>query len=115
MSANIAKKEAIRKFKEQKPSRGVYAIRCTATGRVWVGSSRNLDATRNGAWFMLRTGSHIEKSLQQEWNSHGESAFQYEILETLEPDLHPMAVADLLKEKSGRWVEQLSAKPLLPG
>ena len=114
MPEPLSKKEAIRKFKEQNPSRGVYAIRCTATGRVWVGSSRNLDATRNGAWFMLRTGGHIDKPLQAEWNAHGEPAFQYEILETLDPDLHPMAAADLLKSKSHGWVAQLSANPLLP-
>jgi hypothetical protein len=30
---------------------------------------------------------HIDKPLQGEWNTHGEPAFQYEILETLEADL----------------------------
>jgi hypothetical protein len=114
MHSNIEKKEAIRKFKEQKPLLGVYAIRCTASGPVWVGTSRNLDATRNGTWFSLRNGSYIDKPLQQEWNAHGEPSFTYEILETLEGDLHPLAVRDLLKEKCNHWVAQLSAKPLLP-
>ena len=109
MQSNDAKKEAVRKFKEQKPLQGVYAVRCTASGRVWVGTSRNLDATRNGCWFCLRTGSHIDKSLQEEWNAHGEPAFQYEIVETLEGDSHPLAVADLLKEKGKHWVAELSA------
>jgi hypothetical protein len=113
MESNLEKKEAIRKFKEQKPSLGAYAVRCTANGLVWVGASRNLDATRNGCWFSLRGGGHIEKSLQQEWNAHGEAAFQYEILETLEGDLHPMAIPDLLKQTRQRWVEQLHARPLL--
>jgi len=114
MSANTAKKEAVRKFKEQKVLQGVYAIRCTSTGHVWVGTSRNLNATRNGAWFMLRTGGHIDKPLQAEWNAHGEAAFEYEILEILDADLLPMAVADLLKEKCNLLVAQLSAQPLLP-
>ena len=113
--SNIDKKEAIRKFKERKPLAGIFAIRCTANGRVWVGTSRNLDATRNGSWFSLRLGSHIDKPLQEEWNAHGEPAFEYEILETLESDLHPLAVADLLKEKGKHWVAQMSARPLLPG
>ena len=115
MPPDIDRKEAIRKFKEQKPARGIYAVRCTTTGRVWVGSSRNLDATRNRTWFSLRIGGHIEKSLQEEWNSHGEPAFQYEILETLDPDLLPMAEADLLKGKLTQWAAQLSAKQMLPG
>jgi hypothetical protein len=113
MESNIEKKEAIRKFKERKPSLGAYAVRCTTSGQVWVGTSRNLDATRNGCWFSLRNRGHIEKSLQQEWNAYGEEAFQYEILETLEEDLHPMAVADLLKQAGKRWVAQLNARPLL--
>jgi hypothetical protein len=113
MESNLEKKDAIRKFKEQKPLLGAYAVRCTLSGRVWVGASRNLDATKNGCWFTLRSGSHIEKSLQQEWNEHGEPAFQYEILETLDSDLHALAITDLLKETRQRWVEQLSAQPLL--
>ena len=113
MPPHVDKKEAIRKFKEQKPLLGAYAVRCTASGRVWVGASRNLDATRNGCWFSLRSGGHIEKSLQQEWNQHGEAAFQYEILETLEEDLHALAIADLLKQVRQRWVDQLSATALL--
>ena len=113
MESKIEKKEAIRKFKEQKPLLGAYAVRCTTSGLVWVGTSRNLDATRNGCWFILRSGGHVEKSLQQEWNAQGEAAFQYEILETLEGDLHPLAIPDLLKQARTRWVDQLNARPLL--
>jgi hypothetical protein len=113
MSSQVDKKEAIRKYKELKPQLGVYAIRCTTSGKVWVGASRNLDATRNGVFFMLRAGGHIDKPLQQEWNAHGKEAFQYEILETLDDDLLPLAVKDLLKEKSKHWQAQLSALPLL--
>jgi len=113
MESNTDKKEAIRKFKELKPLLGVFAVRCAASGKVWVGTSRNLDATRNGLWFGLRSGGYIDKSLQAEWNAHGEPAFQYEILETLDDDLHPLAVKDLLKEKSKPWVAQFSARTLL--
>jgi GIY-YIG catalytic domain len=114
MGSNVDKKEAIRKFKEQKVPQGVYAVRCTANGHVWVGSSRNLDATRNRTWFTLRMGNYMDKSLQQEWNLHGEPAFDYEILEKLEDDLSPMAAEDLLKEKAKQWVVKMSANPLLP-
>jgi hypothetical protein len=46
---------------------------------------------------------------------HGEPAFDYEILEKLEDDVHPLAAADLLKEKGKQWVTKMSANPLLPG
>ena len=83
-----------------------------ASGQVWVDVSRNLDAAKNGTWFGLRNGSHRDKSLQQEWNLHGESAFQYEILEKLDEDVHPLAIADLLKQSRTRWIAQLGARGL---
>jgi hypothetical protein len=112
MQSKESKKEIIRKFKERKPLVGAYAVRCTTTGRVWVGASRNLDATKNGCWFCLRNGSHMEKSLQAEWNTQGESSFQFEILEELDKDVHPLAVEDQLKEKKNAWVVQFGAQPL---
>jgi hypothetical protein len=109
MQSTLDKKKAIREFKERKPLRGTFAVRCTASNRVWVGASNNLDATKNGLWFSLRIGSHPVKSLQSEWNAHGEPAFNYEILEKLESDLHPLMVADLLKGKKSQWVARLEA------
>jgi hypothetical protein len=112
MNSKLDRKEAIRKFKEREPNRGAFAVRCTATNRVWVGTSNNLDATKNGLWFSLRIGAHQAKSLQSEWNAHGEAAFEYEILEKLASDAQPMLVGDLLKEKKSAWVERLAACPL---
>jgi hypothetical protein len=112
MSLNLDKKKAIREFKERKPLRGTFAVRCTANNRAWVGASNNLDATKNSLWFALRVGSHPVKSLQNEWNAHGESTFTYEILEKLESDLHPLTVADLLKVKKSTWIARLDACPL---
>jgi hypothetical protein len=111
MQSTLDKKKVIREFKERKPLRGTF-VRCTASNRVWVGSSNNLDATKNGLWFSLRIGSYPVKSLQSEWNAHGEPEFKFEILEVLEEDMHPLTVADLLKEKKSQWVTRLEASPL---
>jgi len=112
MQLNSERKKAIREFKEREPLRGTFAVRCTANNCVWVGTSYNLEATKNGLWFSLRIGSHPVKSLQSEWNAHGEPAFKYEILEKLASDLHPLTVADQLKEKKRHWCAQLAACPL---
>jgi hypothetical protein len=106
---NQTRKEAIRKYKELKTSRGIFAVRCSTTGRVWVGASRNLDAEKNGFWFALRLGSHLNKILQSEWNAQGEQGFTYEILEKLDDDVHALALQDLLKAKQAEWMERLSA------
>lgn len=55
---------------------------------------------------------HRDQSLQVEWNARGEQDFEYEILELLDPDVAPVAVSDLLKEKKRYWMAQLTALPL---
>jgi hypothetical protein len=107
-----ARKEAIRKFKEVKPTRGVFAVRCTATGRVWAGSFPNLEAMRTRLWFTLRQGAHRNRSLQEEWNAHGEAAFACEILEKFDDDITTIELNDLLKDRRLHWVERLGAQAL---
>ena len=58
------RKAAINEFRERKSAAGAYSVKCIVNGRVWVGSSRNLDAAKNGIWFSLRTGGHRDKPLQ---------------------------------------------------
>lgn len=112
MDSKLKRKEAIREYKERKVPRGVFAVRCTPTGGVWVDLSPNLDAARNGVWFCLRLGNYQNRALQATWNTHGEQAFQFEILEKLDDDAPPLQVADLLKEKKLRWLKELNAHPL---
>jgi hypothetical protein len=113
MCTDRKRREVIREYKERKPRRGAYAVRCRPTGDVWVGSSMNLDATRNGVWFALRHGSHLDKGLQSVWNAQGEPEFEYEILEQLDEEVSPLAVRDLLKERKAHWLAQFGAHPLL--
>ncbi|HVX65855.1 MAG TPA: GIY-YIG nuclease family protein [Bryobacteraceae bacterium] len=110
--STASRREAIRAYKERKPQRGVYALRCTAAGRVWVGAKPNLDAARNLLWFALGNGLHGDLVLQNDWNTHGEAAFCFEVLEKLKDDVSPLAIHDLLKEKKLEWLARLSASPL---
>ncbi|MFY9853842.1 MAG: GIY-YIG nuclease family protein [Terracidiphilus sp.] len=113
MQSKKSRKEWVQKFKEQKPLLGAYAVRCSATGRAWVGVSRNLGATRNGNLFMLRSGLHRDKMLQADWDAHGESAFEYEILDCTDEGIDPLLIDRILKEMKAAWVAQLGAQPLL--
>lgn len=113
MTVKETRREIIRKFKEKRPEIGIYAVRCIATGRAWVGASRNLGATNNGCWFCLRGGTHQCKSLQEEWNTHGKTSFRYEILDRLDEDVHPLEIGGLLKGKKSDWTARLEAQPLL--
>jgi len=113
MQSKLSRKELVRQYKEIKVQAGIYAVRCIPSGRVWVGPSRNLSATKNGLWSGLRAGFHPETSLQAEWNALGEQAFEYEPLEVLGEDVHPLNVFGVLKEMKSKWMAQLKAEPLL--
>ena len=113
MQTKESRKELVRQYKELKVQAGIYAVRCISSGRVWVGPSRNLRATKNGLWSGLRAGFHRETSLQAEWNALGEQDFEYEALEVLPEDVHPLNVFGVLKEMKGKWVAKLGAEPLL--
>ncbi|MEO6804553.1 MAG: GIY-YIG nuclease family protein, partial [Edaphobacter sp.] len=99
MIAKAERREAARQFKERKPSTGIYALRCSTTGRSWVDSSPNLDAAQNGQFFQLRQRLHRNKELQAEWNTQGEESFRFEVLEALPEDTPALNLHDILAER----------------
>jgi hypothetical protein len=109
MIAKAERKEVARQFKERKPSRGIYALRCRTTGRNWIDSSPNLAAAQNSQFFQLRQSLHRNKELQAEWNAHGEKSFEFEVLETISEDTPSLNLRDLLAERKQVWVKQSQA------
>jgi hypothetical protein len=108
------KREIARAYAERERVQGVFAVRCAASGEVWVSSSLNLDTQRNSVWFALRMGGHPNKAVQGAWNTHGEAAFAYEIVEALSSDsLTPTGLRDLMKARERHWREALGAGALV--
>ena len=103
------KREARKEFKLKKTPKGIFAIRCAATNEAWVSASDHLDSARNGIWFQLRNGLHQNKRLQAEWNAKGEEAFAFEVLETLDDDVSPLLLKDVLQERQKHWERELGA------
>ena len=90
-------------------------MRCRPTGSVWVDSAMDLEAAEKRAWFLLRNGDRqMDASIQAEFETHGQEAFSYEVLETLDDEVMPMALQDLLKEKKLHWMAQLGARKIWP-
>lgn len=101
------KEELKQLYKETKVEAGVYQIKNTKNQKVFIGSTRNLK-TLNGQQFTLRMGSHINKSLQEEWNEYGEDTFSIEVLEILkEKEDGYFDVKDALKKLEEKWMEKL--------
>jgi hypothetical protein len=108
------RRQAVRDFKERKVLRGVFAVRCAATGQVWVGASRNLDQQQNAIWFGLKSGGYINRAVQAAWTAHGQAGLAFEVLETFDDeDMGPVGRADLAKARAACWREQLGAAKLV--
>lgn len=103
------KREACKEYKSKTTPKGIFAVRCKATGDAWVGASDHLDTQVNRIWFELSGGMHRNKGMQHLWNVYGEDAFAYEVLETLDDDVAPLLLKDLLKERRKHWVQALAA------
>ena len=103
------RKAALSAYKERKVEAGIYAIRCGASGELWVGAAPDVSTIQNRLWFTLRQGSNRHGALQQAWRAHGEAAFAFEIVERLEDEEIDYVRDRLLKDRLGGWVERLGA------
>jgi group I intron endonuclease len=103
-----SRKELNREYLERPKPAGVFQVKNTVNGKVLLGSSLNLDGALNGHKFMLKTGSHRNKALQEDWNKYGADQFVFEILEVVQAKDDPnfnLSVELTLLEML--WLEKL--------
>lgn len=60
---------------------GIYMIRCTANGKIYIGSAINLLRRWRCHKSNLRSNTHYNEHLQRAWNKYGEQAFTMTVLE----------------------------------
>jgi len=107
----IDKKAAVAAYKERKTPWGVYCVRCSASGQVWVGRGLDLDKIENRLRFTLRHGGARPASLQEAWTRHGEDSFVIETLERMEEEEDAgFARNNWFKTRVNFWKEELSAE-----
>ena len=105
------KREILQAYKEEKRPAGLYAVRCAATGEVWVGTSRQIGQQENKVWFSLRSGGHPNRRMQAAWAAHGADAFSFEVLEEVDgSEMTALGLADDLKARDKAWRETLGAE-----
>lgn len=94
-----------RYIEETKIEAGVYQIKNTKNGKVFIGSTKNLK-TLNGVKFSLETGRSYNKELQEEWNQFGKGAFMIDVLEVLKKKDDPyFNEKEALVELENKWLE----------
>lgn len=76
-----------------------------------MGSSVDLPAMLNRTRFQLELASHPNRALQRDWDELGGEAFEFGVLDTLEPREEPgHDPSDDLRELEDLWVDRLSAE-----
>jgi hypothetical protein len=113
METTNNRRALVRDYKDREVLAGVYAVRCVPTGEVWIGGTPDLSTRQSGVWFALRMGGHTSTGLQAAWNTHGEAAFGFEVLEVVDDKgLERLGRASLLVERREHWREALQAEGL---
>ena len=89
------KKELRAAYKERPREAGVVFVTCGATGEMFLADVVDAPAAFNRMRFQLSSGLYPDKRLQALWNQHGESAFEFGVLQRLDPS---DADADIAEE-----------------
>ena len=107
-----ARKAAINAYRERKVVPGIYAVRCAASGDVWVGRAPDVSTIGNRVWFTLGQGTHGHRAMQDAWHRHGAATFSIDVVERLDPDDLGLATNRVLKARHAVWVAELGAGAL---
>ena len=100
--------EIKRLYKQNRPDAGIYQIRNLANGRFYVGSTPNLEGTRNSRMFQLRMGKVVfSRELQEDLDQFGSGNFEFSILDVLEKTERHGSSERALEELHLRWLEKL--------
>ena len=102
------RKEIHQEYKERVKPAGIYQVKNIVNGKVFLGSSLNLEGPLNRHKFMLKIGSHTNKALQNDWNELGPDNFVFEILEEVKVKDDPnFNLKDELTLLELIWLEKL--------
>jgi group I intron endonuclease len=104
------RKELKEEYKQKKFPMGVFSITNISNGKVYIGSSTNLDLIWNSDKFKLDMGGHKNPGLQEDWKKYGQENFSFEILHELEPSNDP--AVDMRSELKA--LEELTIDELQP-
>ena len=101
--------ELKREYKNHPPPMGIFQITNIQNGKIFIDSSLNLPGVINRYKFQLRFLGQPNKELQADWDTYGEDAFEFEIIDELDPDtVSSKDYARELLTLKEMWLEKLS-------
>lgn len=60
---------------------GIYSITNILNGKMYIGKSKNILHRIYNHKYSLKSGSHINKHLQNSWDKNGEKSFEFNVIE----------------------------------
>lgn len=89
---------------------GVFVIRSTTAGKVYVEQAHDMQSAMNANRFKLNAGLHRNAELQRDWREYGEGDFTFAVLDTLEysKDETKTDYSDDLLELREIWMDKLA-------
>lgn len=102
------KKDLKDAYKQMKFPAGVFQIRNTSNGKIYIDSSVNLSSIWNRHKTQLKFGGHPNEELQKDWNLLGEDCFVYEIVSEIDQkDNEPIDLAKEVKQLEQLFLDEL--------
>ena len=82
---------------------GIYALRNKITKKYYVGSSKHIETRRDQHLYQLRRGCHHSIKLQRSYDRHGEQAFEFLILKSLDDKSSLLEIEEEFIELYQAW------------
>jgi hypothetical protein len=100
--------EMKRLYKQCRPDMGIYQLRNRTNGRIYVGSTENLEGTRTSRLFQLRMRKAVfSPELQKDLNEFGADAFEFSVLAVMERPEQGRQPKQALAALHLHWLEKL--------
>lgn len=100
--------EIKRLYKQNRPDMGVYQIRNSVNGKIYVDCSKNLEGSRTSRLFELRMGKIVfNREMQRDLSEHGADSFEFSVLDVLANPEPGENIDRLLMALKLRWQEKL--------
>jgi hypothetical protein len=101
--------KAIKKlYKQTLRPMGIYQVKNLESGKIYIGRAIDLNGKINSEKFQLKNNMHVNKELQNDFNSAGEGKFVFEILDRLQPKEDPLHdYGNDLRTLGDIWLEKL--------
>lgn len=100
--------ELKRLYKQNAPDMGIYQIANKMNGKIYIESSKNLEATRKSREFQLKMGTIVfNRELQKELEQYGAQNFAFSVLDVLDKPEPGANLERLLMALKLKWQEKL--------